>query len=168
METTTEVIITPAPSLRPTFLTVLCILTFIGSGWGVYKGFSGYFTADMSAQIVSQAQDKINDQMADNTQPAFLKNMMGGMFSSMSADNIRKSSIISLVSCLLTLIGAVMMWQLRKAGFYLYIAGILISVVMPIALFGGGLIGLMAGGISAFIGIIFIILYGVNMKYMVR
>jgi hypothetical protein len=62
----------------------------------------------------------------------------------------------------------VMMWQLRKAGFYLYIAGILISVVMPIALFGGGLIGLMAGGISAFIGIIFIILYGVNMKYMVR
>jgi len=26
---------TTTETLRPTFLTVLCILTFIGSGWGV-------------------------------------------------------------------------------------------------------------------------------------
>ena len=169
MESTTEVTTDQSSrSLRPTFLTVLCILTFIGSGWGAYKGLSGYFTADTAAQIVSQAQDKINDQIGDKPQPAFLKNMMGGMFSSMSADNIRKSSLISLLSCILTLSGAILMWQLRKTGFYLYVAGILVSVVAPMIIFGGGLIGMMAGGASAFFGIIFIILYGVNLKHLTR
>jgi hypothetical protein len=134
----------------------------------VYKGFSGYFTADTVAQVMSQTQDKINDQMGDKPQPAFLKNIMGSMFTSMSADNIRKSSIISLLSCLLTLGGAIMMWQLSRAGFYVYVAGILISVLGPMLIFGSGLVGMMAGGASAFFGIIFIILYGVNLKHLVK
>ena len=79
-------------SLRPTFLTVLCILTFIGSGWGVYKGISGYLTADMTANMMTDTREKMDDKMQGQEQPAFLKNMMGGIFSSMSADNIRKSS----------------------------------------------------------------------------
>ena len=32
---------------RPTFLTVLCILTFIGSGWGVLGSIFNFFTADV-------------------------------------------------------------------------------------------------------------------------
>ena len=31
---------------RPVFLTVLCILTFIGSGWGVLSNLFSIFTAD--------------------------------------------------------------------------------------------------------------------------
>lgn len=167
MESTTS----PNPitaSLRPTFLTVLCILTFIGSGWGVYKGISGYFTADMTASIMADTRSKIDDQMEGKEQPAFMKNFMGNMFSSMSADNIRKSSIISLISCLFTLGGAIMMWTLRKTGYYLYIAGILLSVLGPLVVFKGGMMGIMAGGFTALIGILFVILYGANVKYMVK
>jgi type III secretory pathway component EscR len=155
-------------SLRPTCLTVLCILTFIGSGWGIYKGISGYYSADTAAGIVAEAQNKIDDQMGGQDQPAFYKNMMGNMFSSMSPSNIRKSSIVMLVSSLLTLAGALLMWGLRKIGYYLYIAGILVSIFVPMAIFHGGMMGIMVGGISAFFGIIFIILYGVNVKYLVR
>jgi type III secretory pathway component EscR len=94
--------------------------------------------------------------------------MMGSMFNNMSADNIRKSSIISLVSALFTLIGAILMWGLRKTGYYIYIAGILISIIAPFILMGSGLMGMLAGGFSAFIGILFIVLYGVNVRYMIR
>ena len=31
---------------RPTFLLVLCILTFIGSGWGTLSNLFSVFTAD--------------------------------------------------------------------------------------------------------------------------
>ena len=166
---TTETIITTSSSpLRPTFLTVLCILTFIGSGWGIYKGVSGYLSADMSASVVREARSQAEDQLEGKDQPAFLKNMMGNMFNSLSPDNIRKSSIVTLVSSLFTLAGGLLMWGLRRNGFYVYIAGILVSVFAPLAIFGGGLVGLTAGGASAFFGILFIILYGVNVKYMVK
>ena len=169
METNTESTATgPTTSLRPTFLTVLCILTFIGSGWGVYKGFSGYFTADIAASVISETQAQINDKLGDKEQPAFLKTMMGNMFSSMSADNIKKMSIISLISNLCTLIGAILMWGLRKQGFYLYVGGIVFSVVGAIVVFGGGLIGLVSGGGAAFFGIMFSVLYGLHLKYMNR
>jgi hypothetical protein len=169
METNTESTATGfAASIRPTFLTVLCILTFIGSGWGVYKGFSGYFTADFAASVISETQSQVNDKLGDKEQPAFLKNMMGNMFSSLSADNIKKMSIISLISNIFTLIGAIVMWGLRKQGFYLYVVGIGVSVVGSIVVFGGGLIGLVSGGGAAFFGIMFSVLYGLHLKYMTR
>ncbi|MDA8886218.1 hypothetical protein N9I68_01420 [Bacteroidia bacterium] len=34
---------------RPTFLTVLCILTFIGSGYGIFQGITSYATAETAA-----------------------------------------------------------------------------------------------------------------------
>lgn len=158
---------TPEPGrVRNTFLTVLCILTFIGSGWGLYKAVTGYFTADTTAAVVTETRSKVEEQMDGKEQPAFVKGIMSSTFSSLSADNIRTNSLISLLSCALTLAGAIMMWNLRKPGFYLYIAGTVISIVAPIMMFGGGLVGLMSGGFTAVVGIAFIVMYGVNTKYM--
>lgn len=117
---------------------------------------------------MSDTRSKVEDQMEGKEQPAFLKGMMSSAFSAMSADSIRKSSLIGILSCILTLTGAIMMWGLRKNGFYLYIAGIVIAIVAPLLIFGGGLIGLASGGMTAVIGIAFIVMYGVNTKYMVR
>lgn len=158
----------PTLSVRNTFLTVLCILTFIGSGYGLYKAVTGYFTADATASVMSEAKSKVDDQMEGKEQPAFVKGMMNNVFSAMSADNIRKSSIISLLGNILTLIGAILMWGLRKAGYYSYIAGTVVLIVGPLILFGGGLVGLMGSGFTAIIGIAFIVMYGVNSKYMTR
>lgn len=154
--------------VRNTFLTVLCILTFVGSGWGIVSGIRGYFTADATASIMSDTRSKMEDQMEGKEQPAFVKGMMSNAFSAMSADSIKKNSLVSILSCILTLTGAIMMWSLRKTGYYLYIAGIVIAIVAPLLLFGGGLLGLMSGGVTAVIGIAFIVMYGVNTKYMVR
>ena len=161
-------ITTEAPkAVRPTFLIILCVLTFIGSSYSIYSAVSGYFTADISARIVSQAGEKASDQIGDKPQPDFVKSILSGI-SSLSADMIRKSSIIGLLAALLTLTGGVLMWSLRKYGFYIYIAGWFVAISGPVVLYGGNMIGIIAGVSSAVGALLFIILYGVNVKYLIK
>ena len=64
---------------RPTFLTVLCILTFIGSGWGVLSQlFSLLFTnlVDVSAQT-----EQLNTMM-DNMESGAGTSFLSGILSS--------------------------------------------------------------------------------------
>jgi len=89
---------------------------------------------------------------------------MSSVTEGLSADNIRESAILQLIGNLFTLFGAILMWNLRKIGFYLYILGILVLVAMPVVL--GKLIGIIGGAFVGFIGIIFIVMYGVNLKHM--
>lgn len=170
METTTDTTSTPAPSgstgLRPTFLTVICILTFIGSGWGLIRAVQGYVTADTVAAVASEAMSKAEDKMDQQETPNFVKQMFSSMTDRMNPDNIRKSSIFSLISNLLTLIGAIMMWNLKKSGFYLYIGGIIVLAVAPMIVLGKGFLGAMSAAGIGFFGVIFIVMYAVNLKHM--
>lgn len=155
---------TSAVPARNTFLTVLCILTFIGSGWGVLGGIYSYVTADAKAEQNRIAMEKVEDRMEGKEQPAFVKYALSG--AKMTADDLRKSNIVSVLSCFLTLTGAILMFTLRKNGFYLYIAGIVISIVGPILLFGTGFLGIVGTVISTVVGVAFITMYGVNTRYM--
>lgn len=88
---------------RPTFLTVLCILTFIGSGLGV---LGGLLTLVGSSALATFAP------------------VAGG------ASIIW--SILSLAASALCLFGAIQMWQLKKLGFKLYLVGSLIAIIITI------------------------------------
>ncbi|GEM_PF-1295037 len=87
---------------RPQFLTVLCILTFIGSGLGVLGGLLSF--AGVSALST---------------------------FSSAAGSSVIWS-ILGLVAAILCLLGAIQMWNLKKSGFLLYLAGSAISVIVSI------------------------------------
>jgi hypothetical protein len=150
--------------VRNTFLTVICILTFIGSGWDIIKSIRGYATADTVAAVAGDAVKNAETQMDQQNTPSFLKNLMSSVSEGLSADNIRETSILQLIGNLFTLLGAILMWNLRKIGFYLYILGILVLIAMPLVL--GKLIGIISGAFIGFIGVIFIVMYGVNLKYM--
>ena len=81
-----------------------------------------------------------------------------------TVDNIRKSAVGAIVSALFTLLGAILMWNFKRTGFYLYIAGIIIGIALPFYLYGNNL---MAVGISSFsscFGLVFIALYALNNK----
>jgi uncharacterized membrane protein (DUF2068 family) len=157
---------------RPTFLTVLCILTFIGSGWGIIDSFTDYLAADTAEDAVGlvegaldDAMDEMEDEDLSEEQMDFVQNLLGGMTENLTAANIRKISIVNLVSCILTLLGAIMMWRLRKNGYYIYIVGFLIFIVGP-ALILGGIMGAMYAGATGFLGVVFAVLYGVNLKHL--
>ncbi len=90
------------PQGRPTFLTVLCILTFIGSGLGVLGGILGLVGSSALATFAPAAGGSII------------------------------WSLLSLVASALCLFGAIQMWGLKKMGFTLYLAGSAVSVIVAI------------------------------------
>jgi outer membrane murein-binding lipoprotein Lpp len=170
------------PKKRTTFITVLCILTFIGSGYNLLDGAYSYFTAGKAASearmVAQQAQQDMERKQAEekpqNAQDsankkegeAFAKKVFEGMGAAFTEGNIKKMSIGSIITALLCLGGAFMMWNLRKKGFLLYLAGTLIGIAIPFLLFGNNLLGIGISVISGFFGLVFCILYAVNLKDM--
>jgi len=128
----------PQEEGRPTFLTVLCILTFIGSGFRTLI----FLILLVAAGAVSSWLGSIPG-MGD----------MGGLGSGYL--------VIILVLALASLYGAIMMWQLKKMGFYLYSGANVIALIVPI---------FMASSDFSVWGLVFtalfIILYGLNLKHL--
>ena len=83
METTPSTPPTPSASIsstpptpmggRNTFLTVICILTFIGSGWGFIKAIRSYAMADTVATVTGDALKSAETQMDQQNALALLK-----------------------------------------------------------------------------------------------
>lgn len=82
--------------------------------------------------------------------------------------------IISLVCQALCLIGVIMMWQLKKTGFYLYVIGEIVPSIYTLIVYGGvaasipflGDAVLMLYILSFGFPVAFIIMYAANLKHM--
>lgn len=154
---------------RPTFLTVLCILTFIGSGWGVLSQlFSLLFTnlVDMSAQ--TEQFNAVMDNMESEAGTSFLSGILNSSQEVMQATMMHAKSIavISLVLSLLSLCGAILMFSLRRIGFYIYVVAQLLLLFVVPYFAGFSMIVVMGMLFSALFTIVFIILYALNLKAM--
>lgn len=154
---------------RPTFLTVLCILTFIGSGWGVLSQLFSFFTAGMVDSSVQMEQySNMVENMENSGTASFLSGFLSSTQEVLSATmaHAKEIAIISLVLSLLSLCGAILMFNLKRIGFYCYtVAQILMLFVTPF--FAGFSMIVITGMIfSAIFTVLFIILYSLNLKYM--
>jgi len=94
---------------RPVFLTVLCILTFIGSGLSLLFALIGLVAA---GAIESFAQ-----------------------YMPVGADSGLFKSIILIVLLAGSLYGAIQMWKLQKLGFYIYAAANVILLIISFGIF---------------------------------
>jgi hypothetical protein len=136
---------------RPTFLTVLCILTWIGSGLGLISGIIGILGAS-ALEGIDTGNGTLNASM----------------------ENAKMIQYASLVCIILCIIGSVMMWQMKKTGFYLYLVGELAPLALSFLMLGsigaasglGGGVMAAAGAIAAIFPIAFVIMYGLNLKHM--
>jgi hypothetical protein len=165
------------PIIRPTLLTVLCILTFIGSGWLILSSIWGYTQAPKTARMFATTaafrehnsafqNDSVITQTQSKKKSPFGEKMMFSLSKIMTEDNLRKSALGSIVSGIFTLVGALLMWWQKRNGFYLYIAGILVGIVVPFYLYGNNLLAIGISAFSSFFGLIFIALYALNIKSM--
>ncbi|MEO8412369.1 MAG: hypothetical protein ABI472_01865 [Ginsengibacter sp.] len=163
------------PRTRPTLLTVLCILTFIGSGWAIVSSAWTYSTASTSAKMISAAsmgkmndttfhKDSVMQGAIQKKRSIFGQKVMMTVSKMMTVDNIRKSAVGAIVSALFTLLGAILMWNFKRTGFYLYIAGIIIGIALPFYLYGNNLMAVGISSFSSFFGLVFIALYALNIK----
>lgn len=150
------------PQKRPVFLTVLCILTWVGSGIGFLSGLVGLFTLSAAQKTYGELE-----------RAAIQETMFGDMPS--LEDYIfwtNVSNATTLLTGALCILGAILMFQLKKVGFFLYVGGCVIAIVvslmsinvlMPSGLAGFGMIAVVLG---AMVSVAFIIMYGVNLKHM--
>lgn len=153
--------------MRPTFLTILCVLTFL---WNAYK-FYGAVPNVFTPEKVAASKEQANEMMVD---------MMSKYFSDKELEQIEKSQeetdklftkknlltagIVSIISAALLILGGIWMWGLRKKGFYVYIAGNVIGVLAPIVILGGT-IGWSIGIASLISSALFTGLYATHLKY---
>jgi hypothetical protein len=175
METNLSDFENEAPS-RSSFLTVLCVLTFIGSGWAILSSIWTFTTASKSAVIISQTshiqtdstfkKDSIQIGNPHKTSKVFEGNIKVSLSKMFTKENLQKTAIGSFISALLTLLGALLMWRLNRRGFYLYIAGVLVGILSPLILYGHNLIAIGISSFSSFFGLLFIALYALNLKSM--
>ncbi|MCX6247773.1 MAG: hypothetical protein NTW10_08580 [Bacteroidetes bacterium] len=130
---------------RPTLLTVLCILTFIGSGMNLFSGLviAGFY--DVFVEIVQEFGKKFNipgiDQLLE-ARPLFF--LVTALFYAGS------------------IVGAILMMQLKKTGFHVYTIFQILLVIAPMYfmhLSSPGFPEMLFSGL-------FILLYSMNLKFM--
>ena len=138
--------------LRPPFLTVLCILTWVGCGFGLISGLIQLW----SYSVLNSAM-KTFQASGDN-----------------STGFIFWSAMATMLGSLICATGAVFMFKQKKVGYFIYIFGqalpIIIGLYSALAATKGMNFGAGLSIIMTFAGMIipigFIIMYGVNLKHM--
>ena len=130
---------------RPVLLTILCVLTFIGSGLNLVSSFliTIFYSAFQSvAGEISKTFNLPSMDMILNAKPAFF--------------------LISSLIYAFTVLGAFEMWKLRKKGFHLYTVSQILLIMIPMYFFQ---LSVPSYQDIIFSGI-FIVLYSTNLKHM--
>lgn len=150
---------------RPTFLTVLCILTFVSTGWGILSGVFSLFTKNLFDGNMQMEQ--FNSMSGENHSP-FISQLMGSTMEMLQVSVVYGTQInlCNLVLTVITLIGAIQMYNLKRLGFYLYVAAQVLMLFIWPYFAGFSMILVMSMIVSALFTTIFIILYALNLKYM--
>lgn len=136
----------------PAFLKVICILTFIGSGLAIFSNVFALFalkTTHAFNVAIMEAAAKSGEMLDPET-----------MFFNSKVTII--SGIISSIGCL---VGAILMWKLKKVGYYVYLISQICSIVFPFVfpiIPGTSLMTIL----SLIFPIGFIVMYSVNLKHL--
>jgi hypothetical protein len=162
----------PSGPQRPTLLTVLCILTFIASAWGIVSSIRTYINADAVSGIVNTAMDQAKTNMQENVKDnpeagKMAEKIMNNATAMTDPAKMKKKAMFDLVANLLAFAGAFLMFNLRKNGFWIYLGNVAIVILAPLIVYGTGnlLVGVTTM-VGAFFSILFAVLYSLNLKFM--
>lgn len=154
---------------RPTFLTVLCILSFIGSGgFGLIYSLYQYATFESTYSAQQEKLTTALEQLKDAGMDSgfFYKSTENGLvvLEKMS-QNLGLITGVNCLFALLSLLGIFMMFKLQKNGFYLYTLVNFFWILVPLVLidFEATMINAIIAGAFT---VLFVILYAVNLKHM--
>jgi hypothetical protein len=124
---------------RPSLLSALCILTFIGSG----TAFPGYFAASIFFEKTKE-----------------LIVAYSSMHSAKEFSPLYFTALMALYA--LSFVGAIRMWKLHRDGFYLYLFVQLIILFLPLIWIGGEAFSTT----NAIFTVAFIAGYSINIRHL--
>ena len=158
---------------RSQFLTILCILSFIMCGIKILTSvYSIYQNSPEAMQRSIEQVRAIDSQMADQME-ANMEEMQNNAY-------LRLSPYLEIIYTLLSLAAVLLMWNLKKNGFYMYS---IVEIIPYISLFFvssksvsiPGLSASAAASLMAFgtvlmilIDLVFVFLYFRNLKEMTK
>jgi hypothetical protein len=145
------------PKKRPTFLTVLCILSYVGVGIAIIGGAWNLITLQSTIDAMKMMADTGLAALVgiDKSAVEAMENWGFAVYS------------IQIISALICLWGVLLMWKLKKMGFYIYVIAEILPAVATLLLMGGfGPMGTMAMVMSLIFPIAFIVMYALNVKHM--
>lgn len=153
---------------RPSFLTVLCIITFVVSGIWFLASFFGAVTYDELAQQEAMELAIVSMEKSMASQPDnAIADMMVDSFVEMGNDQLQYHKIINwstVISTLLSLIGAFLMFNMKKIGFHVYLVSKIVGLI-PLLVIS---LNAMVISIYVMFGVLtitFLIMYAVNLKH---
>ncbi len=148
---------------RPVFLTVLCILSYVGNGVTIVGSLMTLVMSGPLKMIWQKALEQ--PEMYEETPVPFVQ--MFEQFSQLF-EYLPLLSWVILAAAIINLFGVYQMWNLRKSGFYIYsvseLAPYLLSLVLYTVVLGA--FGFAASLFNMVIPVAFVILYGLNLKHM--
>ena len=135
----------------------------------VVVGEFSVFTAGLTnSSMQMEHYSSMLNGMDQGAGSAVLSDILNSTMASLQATFVhaREIAVVSLVLSVISLLGAILMFQLRRIGFYFYTAAqILMLFVLPY--FAGFNFMVLAGMLfSAIFAVIFIVMYALNLKYM--
>jgi hypothetical protein len=156
---------------RSQFLTLLCVLTFLSSAIGLFEAVT---SLTKPGQALTSVRTRPNAPRPDASPPnqaerspaspdAASTSLPGAESVPISLDLVQTQALSDLGYNLLTLAGAILMFFGRRVGLYVYGAGIVTKIAIPVIL-AGSWAGLASPG--PFFSLIFAALYYLNWKEM--
>jgi hypothetical protein len=144
-------------SVLPGFLNVLTILTLIGSVIGIITAIFGYRSACQSAALI--ADKDIPDKKG------FLGKFLGDVaeLAVVQCENRFLILVTTLVTTAFCIMGALLMRNLKKQGFVVYVLGELLAPLAMVIILGSTSFMTLAG---FFFPVLFVILYATQLKHL--
>ena len=159
-QTTLDSNLDNTPTKRTTFVTVLCILSFIAIGTTLLSNLISIATYSVADQeMMAEIMEDSMDQMGDSAGSGFIESIFSTSMDAMEYQI--PLAIVSIIAQLFCLFGCLQMWKMKKMGFYLYLLGEWVPAIVSWVLLGA-----FFGIVGAIVPIIFSILYGLNVKDM--
>lgn len=157
-------------SARPKFLQTLCILSFIACGIMLIFGLFGL--KNLFSTVEELASDENMMMLQQMSEESYENAVAALQYKDINA-------IFGVLTPALSLIAVIMMWNLKKAGFILYVFGELLPYVLITFTTGMSTFKTMGGAMENMQSVIyvvmvlvvvfdiaFMIMYALNLKYM--
>lgn len=154
---------------RPVFLTVICIISFVGLGMSIISNLVnlafGSFSSALYPLIQSSFEDALNEiDAAEPTASLFVEQIFNSVLKIFEVMPVLAG--VGLVLAVVALVGVIMMWNLKRTGFWLYSGSKVVMIIYPMILMGANFITTMILLSGFFVAALFITMYGLNLKAM--
>lgn len=143
---------TPAPNKRPTFLTVICVLSFIWEGLMILFGILGVLFVGSVFKILGQVSSGDSYEQMSEMQRKGLDQLMD-----LGEGTVAIILGVFVLINVISLVSVILMWKLKKTGFYIY--SVLNGLIVVLNLIQFDIF-------MTIMGIAFIVMYAMNLKHM--